>query len=55
MLSIGNIFLTKHEVSAHEAIKRVLSLPLSHSNIDVMCVRTGLKNNRTRMLSCYQF
>ena len=27
MLSIGNTFLTKREVSTHEAIKKVLSLP----------------------------
>ena len=37
MHSIGNIFLTKREVSTHEAIKRVLSLPMRHSNIDVLC------------------
>ena len=34
MLSIGNTFLTKREVSI-QAIKRVLSLPMRHSNIDV--------------------
>ena len=28
MHSIGNIYLTKNEVSTHEAIKRVLSLPM---------------------------
>ena len=50
MHSIGNIFLTKHEVSTHEAIKRVLSLPMRHSNIDVLYVPTDLKTNRTRML-----
>ena len=50
MLSIGNTFLTKREVSTHEAIKRVLSLPIRHSNIDVLYVCTGLKKNRTRML-----
>ena len=50
MLSIGNTFLTKREVSTHEAIKRVLSLPMRHSNIDVLYVPTGLKKNRTRML-----
>ena len=33
-----------------EAIKRVLSLPMRHSNIDVLYVLTGLKKNRTRML-----
>ena len=32
MLFISNIFLTKREVSTHGAIKRVLSLPMGHSN-----------------------
>ena len=41
--SIGNIFLTKCEVSTHEAIKGVLSLPMRNSNIDVLYVPTGLK------------
>ena len=50
MHSIGNVFLTKREVSTHEAIKRVLSLPMRHSNIDVVYVPTGFKKNRTRML-----
>ena len=50
MLSIGNTFVTKREVSTHEAIKRVLSLPMRHSNLDVLYVPTGLKKNRTRML-----
>ena len=43
MHSIGNVFLTKREVSTHEAVKRVLSLPMRHSNIDVVYVPTGLK------------
>ena len=38
------------EVPTHEAIKKVLSLPLRHSNIDVMYVPTGLIENWTRML-----
>ena len=42
--------MTKHEVSTHEAIIRVLSLPMRHSNIDVSYIPTGLKKNRTRML-----
>ena len=50
MLSIGNTFLTKCKVSTHEAIKRVLSLPMRHSSIDVLYVPTCLKMNRTRML-----
>ena len=43
MLSIGNTFLTKSKVSTHEAIKRVLSLPKRHSNIDVLYDLTSLK------------
>ena len=50
MHSIGNIFITKREVSTHEGVKRVLSLPLRHSNIDVVYIPTGVKKNRTRML-----
>ena len=37
MLSIGDTFLTKRDVSTHERIKRV-SLSMRHSNIDVMYV-----------------
>ena len=47
---IGNVFLTKREISTHEAIKRVLSLPMRTSNIDVIYLDTGLKKNRTRIL-----
>ena len=50
MLPIGDTFLTKHEVSAHEAFRRVLYLPMRHSNIDVLYVHTGLRKNRTRMV-----
>ena len=50
MFSIGNTFLTKCKVSTPEAIKRVLSLPISHLNIDVLYLPTGLKKNRTEML-----
>ena len=53
--SIGNTFLTKREVSTHEAIKSVLSLPMRHSNIDVLYVHAGLKKNRTRMLKSLSF
>ena len=45
MVCIGNTFLTKREVSLHETIKRVLSLPMRHSNIDVLYVPTGLKKD----------
>ena len=43
MFPIGNTFLTKREVSTHEAIKRVISLPMRHSNRDVLHVPTALK------------
>ena len=42
MQSAGNIFLTKHEASTHEAVKRVLSLLMRHSNIDALYVPLGL-------------
>ena len=40
----------KREVATHEAIKRVLHLPMRHSNIDILYIPAGLKKNRTRML-----
>ena len=43
MFSTGNTFLTKYEVSTHEAVKRVLSLPLRASDVDVLYVPTDLK------------
>ena len=55
ILSIGNTFLTKREVFAHEAIKRVLSLPMRHSNRDVLYVSTSLRKNRTRMLNLMHY
>lgn len=33
---LSNIFLTKRDVSTHEAIKRVLSVLMKHSNTDVL-------------------
>ena len=47
---IGNVFLTKQEVSTCEAIKSVLSLSMRTSNIDVIYLDTGFKKNRTRIL-----
>ena len=43
ILSIGNIFLTKREVSTHEAFKKVLSLVMKHSNIDGLYVPSSQK------------
>ena len=50
MLSINSTFFIKYEVFTHEAIKRVLSLPMRHSNIHVLYVPASLKKNRTTML-----
>ena len=54
MDSIGILFLTKREVSAHEVIKKVWSLLLRPSNIiDILYVPTGPtgpENNWTRIL-----
>jgi len=47
---VGNVFKTKRECSLAEATKRTLSLPLRSSNIDVVYIPTGIKENRTRML-----
>ena len=37
MLSIGNTFLTKYEVSTHEATKRVWSLPKAFKYRGLVC------------------
>ena len=52
---IGNTFLTNHKVSSHEAIKRVVSLPMRHSYIDVLYVPTSLKKIKVDCQSRYQF
>ncbi|XP_066911966.1 uncharacterized protein [Clytia hemisphaerica] len=48
--AIGNVFLTKREVSTYEAIKRTLSLKMRTSNIDVEYIPSGPKEKRLRML-----
>ncbi|XP_066926640.1 uncharacterized protein [Clytia hemisphaerica] len=48
--AVGNVFLTKREVSTREAIKRTLSLKMRTSNINVEFVITGPKEKRTRIL-----
>ena len=47
---MGNVFLTKREVSTHEAIIRLLSLPMRSSNIAVIFIPTGFQEERTRLL-----
>ena len=48
--AIGNTFLHSREVSQHEAIPRLISLPLRQTNVPVKHIPTGLEQNRTRML-----
>lgn len=48
--SIGNVFLKSREVSQHEAIARLIGLPLRESNVPVMFVPTGFKHERTRLV-----
>ena len=48
--AIGNVFLKSREVSQHEAIARLLSMPLKESNTPVIFIPTGFKNQRTRLL-----
>ncbi|XP_069125440.1 uncharacterized protein [Argopecten irradians] len=50
LFDIGNLFLKAREVSEHEAISRLLSIPMRRSNVNVTFIPTDLKENRTRML-----
>ena len=45
--AIGNVYVTKSEVSTHEAIKQVLSLLLRTSNISVIYITNAQKNPRS--------
>ncbi|XP_033759087.1 uncharacterized protein LOC117341337 [Pecten maximus] len=47
---LGNVFLKSREVSQHEAVARLLGLPLRQSNIPVKFISTGYPEKRTRML-----
>lgn len=48
--SIGNVFLKSREVSQHEAIARLIGLPLKETNTSALFVPTGYRNQRTRLL-----
>ena len=48
--AIGNVFLKSREVSQHEAITRLISMPLKETNTPVIFIPTGFKNQRTRLL-----
>ena len=50
LMYIGNVFLTSREVSQHEAIARLVQMPLRESNTLVTFVPTGFKHKRTRLL-----
>lgn len=51
MRNVAKKFLTHREVSAQEAVYRLLSLPLSQGSRCVLFVGTDLPENRTRLLS----
>ena len=47
---VGNVFITKREITTPEAIKRDLSLPMRSSNIGCNYIYTGPKEKRLRVL-----
>lgn len=49
MKNVAHKFLTHREVSAQEAVYRLLSLPLSRGSREVLFVNTDLPENRTRL------
>ena len=49
MKSVAKKFLSHREVSAQEAVYRVLSLPLTKSSRQVIFIPTNLPENRTRL------
>lgn len=48
---IGHVFIKSREVSEHEAISRILSLPLRRTNIDVQFVQEDSQNKEQEYLS----
>ena len=50
LFAIGNVFMTKREVSSHKAIKRILSFHLRYSKIKCKYVCSKNKKYRTRMV-----
>ncbi len=47
---VANAMRKGREVSQHEAIMRLLSIPLRKSNTEVLFIATDIKENRTRIL-----
>ena len=50
MKNIAKKFLTNREVSAQEAVYRLMSLPLTKGSREVVFVATDFPENRTRLL-----
>ncbi len=50
MRKVGSAFLTHREVSAQEAVYRILSLPMKHLSRSVVFVDTNPKNERVAVL-----
>ena len=48
--TIGNVFINKREISTHESIMRLLSMPFRRSNNDVIYINTGPKEQRTHVM-----
>ena len=47
---LGNVFLTHRELTSHEAVCRILSIPLRQSNQTVIFIPCGFPHSRTRLL-----
>ncbi|XP_062607978.1 uncharacterized protein LOC134269784, partial [Saccostrea cucullata] len=47
---LGNVFLTHREVSAQEAVYRVLSMPLKKTSRQVVFINTSIPNERIHIL-----
>ena len=47
---LGSVFLTNHEVSAQEAVYRVLSVPLQRCSRSVVLINTDNKESRDALL-----
>ena len=51
---LGNTFLTHREVSAQEAVYRVLSLPLRMTSRTVTFINNGMKDDWTRISQSFK-
>ena len=47
---LGSVFLNHREVSAQEAVYKILSLPLKELSLKVVFVNTGFKKDRVRIV-----